>query len=323
FIITGLLLVVPLVFSPGVWFFLFVMLAFQTTLAIDRPAETALLPTIVDSEDLLKANALISIVATLFGLAIGAFLYLALANDGGFYIVYVANAAVLLIALLFSAFLRSPKTTETPTERLQYFSELKAGLVFIKQSVALFLIAFFIFQDIFASIAYVNLPQFAELHTGQASGYIILTALAMVGGLIGSYISRILSPKFEVWKILVACFILAGIVRIIFVNVIPQDFSRALWLYVLYVGLGSTFGMFFHTLMQKLPPKPMIARVNTITTSLFSAVGALGALLGGLLGMLVSNVDTIFIIQGVSYIVIGVAMCLSKPIRTLPKIDEI
>ena len=328
FVIAGLLLVIPFSFSPGIWFFLLAIFIFYIALVIDQPAETALLPMIVSNEDLIKANALIRIVATLFGLGIGVFLYLTIDSNGGFQVVYAVNVAVLLIALVFSAFLRSPepKKPETPANKAifkTYFAELKQGLIFVRRGVMLFLIVFLVFMDIFASVAYVNLPMFAQIHTGEASGYIILTALAMVGGILGSYISRIVGPKLEVWKIFVACFILAGIARIIFVHVIAQDFSRALWIFILYIGLGSTIGMFFRTLMQKLPPKHMIARVNTITTSLFSISSALGALLGGLLGTLIANVDTVFIIQGISYIVIGVCVCLTGPIRKLSKIDDI
>jgi len=328
FIIAGLLLVIPYIFTPGIWFFLFAVFIFYTALVIDQPAETALLPMIVDGEDLIKANALINIVATAFGLGIGVFLYFSMDGNNGFQLVYAINAAVLLIALVFSALLRSPESKQSDVKAdtavfKTYFTELKAGLLFVRHGVVMFLIVFLVFMDIFASVAYVNLPMFAQVHTGQASGYIILTALAMVGGILGSYISRIVGAKLEVWKIFVACFILAGIARIVFVNVIAQDFSRALWIYILYIGLGSTIGMFFRTLMQKLPPKHMIARVNTITTSLFSVTSALGALLGGLLGTLIANVDTVFIIQGISYIVIGVCICLTGPIRKLPKIDDV
>lgn len=321
--VVGLLLAMPYAFSPGIWLHLLAVLVFETATMFAIPAKTALLPAIVDGDDLLKANALVQIVAIFIGLSIGTFLYFLLAGGSAFHIVYLVNTVVLLVALLFSVLLRSPQNTEAPTVRPRYISELKAGFAFIKQSVAIFLIGFLIAQATFANVAYVNLPMFAERHTGQGSGYIILSAVAMVGGMLGSYLAKTMAPKLEIWKIIAGCLVLAGILRILFVHVIPQDFSRALWIYIAYAGVGSVIGINFQTLMQKLPPKDMVARVDALTTSLFSVISALGALIGGVMGALIANVDTIFIIQGISYIVIGAGICLTKPLRSLPKMHEV
>jgi MFS family permease len=257
----------------------------------------------------------------------GAFLYFAMAGGAEFELVYVVNVAVLLIALIASIFVKSnePKKTEIKEKShlKTYFTELKEGFTFARRGVMMVLILMFLTVDLFASVAYVNVPMLAQVHTGEASAYILLTALALIGGLIGSYITRIIGPKFEVWKVFVGCLVLAGIARIIFVNVLPDNFTRALWIYAIYIGLGSTVGMFFGTLEQKLPPKHMVARISTITISLFGITSAFGALLGGIMGNLLPNVDMIFIIQGASYIAIGLCVCLSKRIRNLPKIDDV
>ena len=147
--------------------------------------------------------------------------------------------------------------------------------------------------------------------------------LSLVGGLVGSYISRMTEKRFELWKILVFGLILAGAARIIFVNVIADNFSRAIWIYIVYVGLGSAVGIFINTLMQKLPPKNLIARIDTVTTSLVCISAAAGALIGGFAGALLPDVDMVFIIQGASYILIGLCLWLSKHIRKMPKIKDV
>lgn len=326
-IVVGLILITSITYMPGVWFLLLMILVFSATGLVSSPAETALLPRIVNSEDLMKANVFISITATIAGLGIGAFLFLMMRGGAGFEIVYAINTAFLLVALIVSAFLKSdePKgygiKTDAPFK--VYLAELKEGIIFVKYGVVMLLVLTLVFRDIFITVAYVNLPMFAQVHSGEASGYIVLTAIAMVGGLVGSYISRIVGPKFEVWKILAACFVAAGVVRIVFVRVIADDFTRALWILVLYAGLGGTIGIMFNTLLQKLPPKGMVARVSTITTSLLGVTSALGALLGGIAGTVLPDVDMVFIIQGTVYIFIGLCICLPKRIRALPKIDDV
>jgi len=321
--VVTLLLAVPFAYWPGVWLMHLAILVSSIAGMISGPAQTALLPRIVDGEDLIKANALIRILATVAGLGIGVLLYMMMARGAEFQLVYAVNTVVLAIALVFSIFMRSGESQKPETDLKTYFAELKTGLAFVKQNVMLYLVAALVFLNLFAEIAVVNLPMFAEIHAGSASGYILLIALSLVGGLIGSYISRIIGSKFALSKIFVLGFIAAGAVRIVFVNVIATDFTRSLWVYILYVGLGSTIGIFFQTFLQKYPPKHLIARVNTITTSLCGVAAAIGTLAGGIAGTLLPDVDMIFIIQGVSYIAIGLCLCLSGRVRELPKMGDV
>jgi len=325
--IVALLLAIPYAYRPGVWFLHLAILIFSITGIFAGPAITALMPKIVGSDDLVKANALIRVVSTIAGLGIGVLLYTMMYGGTGFELIYAVNTGVLFLALAFSFFVRSKERKEFEkadrADLKTYFTELKAGLIFIKRGAIFPLVLALVFMSLFADIAYVNLPMFAEIHTGMASGYILLTALALVGGLIGSYISRIIEHKFELWKILVFGLIFTGALRIIFVNVIADNFSRAVWIYILYAGLGSAIGIFINTLMQKLPPQGLIARINTVITSLSGIAAAAGALIGGIAGTLLPNVDMVFIIQGVSYITIGAFLWMFKHIRRLPKVKDV
>ena len=321
-LVVGLLLVNT--YALGAWVLFLVILVFQVANMISTPAETAYLPTIVDSGDLIKANAFIRISATIAGLVIGVFLYVAMARGAAFSTAYAVNAAVLLHGLIFAALLRSA-TEQKPQEKdtKNYFAELKAGLTYVKSGALAHLVLVFIFSGILGHMAHVNLPMFAEIHSGEASGYIILSAIALLGGLIGSYIARAIGTKYELAKIFTAGFLLMGIVRIIFVYVIQDNFTRSILILALYAGLGAAIGIFFQSLQQKLFPEKIIGRVSTILTSLFSVAAAIGSLLGGVMGSLLPSVDTVFIIQGISYIFISLLMFLSARIRKLPKIGEV
>ena len=321
----ALLLTVSNIYEPGVWFTHLMIFIVSVARIFDAPARTSLLPKIVSGEDLIKANALIRLVATVGGLGIGVLLYVMMYDGAGFEVVYGINTAVLFLALIFSFFVRGKfqEAVENKINFKAYFNELKVGLKFIKRGIMLHLMTAFVFMGLFANVSSVNLPMFAEVHTGSASGYILLVALAVVGGVIGPYLSKIVGPKFELWKIFGLGYMLVGATRIIFVNVIASDLSRALWIYVLYIGLGSTIGIFRQTFMQKYPPQHIIARVDTVETSVLSISAAAGALVGGIAGTLLPSVDMVFIIQGISCITIGLFLCLSKRVRKLPKISDV
>ena len=72
-----------------------------------------------------------------------------------------------------------------------------------------------------------------------------------------------------------------------------------------------------------MPPKSMVGRIDTLTTTCFALMGALGALLGGIVGRLVTNVDNIFIFQGYMYVVFGVLIIFIPAVRKIPKMDDI
>ena len=326
FIVVVLVLLVSLYFQPGVWVYHLAILSVSITGLFGAPAFTAMMPRIVKGEDLIKANALASITAIIGGLSIGIVLYLLMIRGADFSLVHGVNAVVVFIALLFSFLIHSNETEDAKASKVAkkaYITKLKEGFSFAKKGVMLPLMVAVVSMGFFADIAYVNLPMFAQEHLGTASGYIVLSALALLGGLIGSIISRIIESKLELWKILVGCFVLAGASRIAFVNVIPNNLTRAILIYILYIGLGSAIGIFYGTLIQKLPPKNLIGRVDAVITSLSAVAAAVGALVGGLIGTLLSNIDTVFIIQGSSYIAIGIFLCFSRSIRRLPKISEI
>ena len=327
--VVGLILAAQILHYPGVWLMLPAIFVFSIASLFGGPAFMAMMPRVVDGEDLVKANALMNIAGIATGLGIGVGLLLLTAGGADFAWVYMINAVVLLISVLFSTLLRSSepepesdKAAEGTSPLKAYLGELKEGLSFIKTGIMLPLIIAMVSMRLFSQIAYVNFPMFAEVHLGTASGYVLLSALALTGGMLGSIICRAVDAKFNLSKILVGGFAAAGAARILFVNILPDNRTRGILLYVLYVGLASAIGIFYDVLVQKLPPKTLISRVATANTSLSAIAAAIGALIGGILGT-VLHADTVFIIHGATYIAIGVLLCFSGQIRALPKISEL
>ena len=327
-IIVLLILAAHILFYLSPWFMFIAILIFCVAALFGNPAFTALLPRVVDGEDLVKANAFLDITGIATGLGVAAMLLLLMAGDSEFIWVYGINAVVLLVSFIAAILLRQPDSAnevtaqEGKTPIKAYFEELMTGFSFVKKGVMLPLVMAVVTMNFFGRAAYVNFPMFAEVHLGTAFGYVMLSALALTGSMIGSYICRMVETKAKLWKLLVAGFMFAGIARILFVNIIASHRAGAIVFFMIYVGFASSVGLFYQVLIQKLPPKNAISRVAATNTSLTAIATAIGALVGGFLGT-VLDVNTVFMIQGGSYIVIGGLLCLSKHVRDLPVINEL
>jgi len=91
----------------NIWIYQILIFIFSLTGMLGRPAATALLPIIVKDDELIKANALISIIGIIGGIGIGVVLYYLVGNGAGVELVYSVNFGVLIIAFVFSAFVKS------------------------------------------------------------------------------------------------------------------------------------------------------------------------------------------------------------------------
>jgi len=320
FFAVGALFVGYLFGQPGAWLPFAVIFIHSAATLFFNPAYTATYPLIVDDKDLVKANAMVNIVGIATGLLIGGALYFLMAQNSDSLVAYGINTAVLFIALIFSFFLKADERKAKTNTFSVYFSELKEGISFARKGVMLPFLLSSIFMSFVGSAAYVNLPMLVEIHTGMGTGYIVLSALALLGGIVGSFLSRIVEPRFKLWKILAVFHIFAGIARIGFVYYMAHTFVYALGIFVLYAGITATIGLFVRAVIQKVPPQNLIARVDTNLASIGAVAGSIGAIVGGFFATALPSVDHIFIIQGGAYIAVGVLLCVSRPFREIGKI---
>jgi len=155
------------------------------------------------------------------------------------------------------------------------------------------------------------------------AGYVLFAMLSMAGGIFASALVGSLGKQFAIGKLWLVLFVAAGVVRIFFVQLLPANFNAGLGILMLFAALSAASNIIFSTMLQKLPPKDMIARISTLNTTVFAIFVALGALVGGVIGRAVPNVDLIFMAQGVVYVVLGAALYAVPSVRRLPKIDDI
>jgi len=324
FCVTAVLFALPPdVLSGRAWVVLLTVLIFNIARIIALPAGVALLPKIVDSDNLVKANSMISICSIFGGFGIVSLLFI-LMDRVDFRVIFAINSVILLIGLANSIKLRiSEDESHLQINAKTYFHDLKEGLVFVANGTMLPLMLSLVSVRFVSEIVSVSLPMFVDTYGGTASGYMLYMIFGMLGGTAGPMISGPVGRKFSVSKIFIVGYIAAGVSWLIFVNVAIFSFFGALPINALFGVIVTTITIFAQTLTQRLPPPHTVARISTIKTSLYNTSAAIGALLGGFLGGVIPSVGTILSLQGAAYITIAILLCLSAKFRALPKICEI
>jgi len=322
----ALLAFTPLHEQIGILFMFAMILVFSIAALFESPSTTALLPQIVDEEKIVKANSLIQIVQLIGAIGVAGLLFVTLREGAGanFSFIYSVSAVFLAIAFLLAIFLKEPvkKEVSNKPKAQGYFSDLKAGAKFLKRNVLLYIVIMSTSLMVFAEIASINRPEFYEYYAG-AQGYIVFMIAALIGGIISSILAGTLGSNFKVGRLIFVLLLITGGIRIVFVMVFPVSFVGALIIAIFYAAFSGPISIITTSLEQQMPPKDMVGRVSTISTTFAAIFVAVGALLGGFLGSIVDVVDHIFIFHGVSYGVIGVFILLVPSIRKLPKMGEI
>ena len=323
FLSVALLTFVPFQEVFGVWFMFMVILIFSLSALFEVPSGNALLPQIVHEDDIMKANSLVNIAALIGGIGIGIILLISLGGEVDFSFVFGFSSAFIAIAFIFSLFLKDTlkgkkQGTKPPKN---YLGDLKEGAKFLRHNILLYIVIAAVAKNFAIEIASINMPMFAEYHVG-ASGYVLITLMGLVGGIMASYFVGLFGSRLKVGKLIFVLFALAGMVRVVFVLVLPHHYIGGLVALVFYAALGGSLNIVFQSLRQKLPPKDMVGRIETISTTLSAVFLAIGALIGGFLGSIVPVVDHIFIYQGIAYTIIGIIVMLVPKIRHLPKMND-
>jgi len=306
-----------------------VVFAYNIAALFENPAGTAMLPQIVHEEEILEANSLINVISMAGGIAIGIVLLVSLGGDVNFRFLYGFSAVFVALAFVSSLFLRNaaevtttPSTTTDKPAAPQYIQDIKEGAMFIRHNILLYTILALVIMYFVGEITYVNRPMFLEYHVG-AQGYVLFSLMTLVGGVTASSLVGMLGNKFRVGRLVFALFLVAGVVRIAFALLVPVHIIGALISMMIFAALALSVEIVFSSLNQKIPPKDMVGRVDTISRTFLSTFVALGAFVGGFLGSIVPDVGHIFIYQGISYLVLGVVIMLIPSIRKLPKMNDI
>ena len=330
FLVLSLLAFTPLLDNLGVMFMFAVIFVYSIAELFESPASSALLPQIVSGEEILQANSLINIVTMSGGIVIGIVLFTALAGEVNFNFLFGLSAVFLVAAFFISLFLKNPfdeKITEKAENaenmsRINYIADLKEGSMFVRRSILLYVVIAFSAMGFFGEITFVNRPMFLEYHVG-AQGYIVFALMVLIGGIIASSFVGKVGNKFRLGRLVPMLLILSGIMRVAFAFIVPGSYAGGLAAQILYAASGSSAAIILSSLNQKVPPKDMVGRVDTILSTFLAIFIALGALAGGFLARAVPVVDYIFILTGACIVLIGVFLALIPSFRKLPTMNEI
>ncbi|MCL2407127.1 MAG: MFS transporter [Defluviitaleaceae bacterium] len=334
FAVLAMLVVTPFQERLGVMFMFAVIFIYSLAALFEAPAGTALLPNIVAEDKIMEANSLIQIISITGGIVIAIVLFVIMGDtinngyaDSGsfisFELVYGISAGFLALALLFAILLRCPSAqVNGKPAAANYLRDLREGAKFLRHNVLFYITIAMVAKSFVIEVAYISMPAFAEYHVG-AQGYVVLTVISMAGVLAASFLVGLFGKRFRVGQLLLVVTALQGGMRILFVFILPEQYYLGLGVHFLFSALGAASGVVVQTLGQKIPPKDMVGRVNTISTTFAAIFVAIGALAGGLIGNVVPVVDHIFIYQGIAYVIIGIFIISIPSIRKLPKVNEI
>ena len=295
-----------------------VILCFSVAALFERASNSAFLRQIVTEDRLIEANSVISIVSIVGGLGVAAAMFGMVAeNRLDFTLIFGLSMIFVALAFLFSLFLRDTNISETISH--SYMADLKAGAVFLKDSVLMFFLIGTIIRFFVMDAVSVNLPAFVEHYWG-ARGYILLSVTAMIGGLFASIITGRFGKHFRIGHFIFVLMVLAGVVRIVFAYMLPTNFIVSQVIHILFSAVAAAMGIVSGAMWQKMPPKNMVARVGTLSTTLTSISAGLGALFGGWLGHIVDETGNLIVAQGFIYIVTAMFLIIIPRVRRLPKI---
>ena len=328
--VLALLTFSPLLESLGVYFMFGVVAVYSIAALFEGPSGTALLPKIVGEDDILSANSFINIAAMGSGIILGIVLFVLMGNmdqmssADDIRLIYGISTVFLAVSFLSSLLLRDPtaKTAQPNAPRPQYLQDLKAGMVFLRRNVLRFFVIAFIARAFFSQMAQVNMPGFITYHAG-AQGYIILAMVGLVGGIIASSIMSTLGKKVKAGYLMGILFMLTGVLRIPFAFVLPLSFMGGMIIAVLFAAVGNAVGILSSSLNQKIPPKDMVGRIDTLETTILAAAVAAGALPGGFVGRMLGDATWLIVAQGAVMIITGILVLFVPSVRKLGLVDEI
>jgi len=265
--------------NAGSWWILAASSVFQgIIMALMMPSRQAILPEIVDSEDLMNAISLSTMGMNslrIFAPAVAGFLI----EGYGYESVYFTTAAMYLVSVVFIGFL--PLTSKVSKTAVSAIASMKEGFKYLKgETTILFILAFTLIGTILAMPFQQLLPVFTEDILGVGpSGMGILMSASGVGSILSSLVLASL-PNRKRGLMMLCGNIILGAALIIF------SFSNSWTLslvVIAFVGLGQMVQMALgNTLIQYYINPAYLGRVMSIMMMQFGLM-SLSTFVAGLL----------------------------------------
>jgi MFS family permease len=257
------------------------------------PAENALIPSLVEADELVRANTIIATggdLAKLIGAA-GAGVVLGVLGLGG--VVAVDAASFVVAALLLALRFPEPLPYEPgPADGKSRFQRWREGLTLVRQTPTLrnaFVIV--VINQLAQGIALALIVAFfvEDLHRGSAAVG-VFRSFQVLGSLPAGIVVAVYATKLRPEFLLKAGLLAGAVIEFFIWNgpSITQWFGYYLILEVLLGLPGVAAFVAFGTILQTATPREFLGRVFSLLGALSSAALLLSVLAGGSLGELLT-----------------------------------
>ena len=316
--VTALLLV-----DDGSLWVVYVVAAAQSAVAsFSQPAESALLPSLVPSEDLVPANAL-NVLNNRVGRLVGTPLGAVLLGLGGLHAVVVVDVASFLAAagLVAAMSARDPRSVsasidEAGTAMARFWHEWLAGLRIVRddRTIAVLFVVFGLMTFGGTMLDPLFVPWVRDLLGEGVWAIAVLTTTSSVAGIVGSVVVGSWGTRVTARALIGWSSVLAGVLLAVRFNV------PVLWVAVALSALGgitsvaSSVGV--ETLAQERTPEHLRGRVFGSLQATIWLMSLLGAVVGGVIGELVGllpALDLASALVALSGVVALAAACGPRP----------
>lgn len=261
-----------------------VALAQSAAAAFTGPAEAALLPDLVPTDELLAANAMNTLnnrLGRLAGVPLGAVL---LAGPGLEAVVLV-DAATFAVALALVLGLRSPPSRDPATVGGEGFSgEWLAGLRVVRdeRGIAALFVVFGLMTLGGTMIDPLSAPWVADVLEGGPEVYALLLTVASLAGIAGSVLVGAAGSRLPAHVLIGWASVLAGLATAARVNLPLLEVAVVLTAFTGVLAVASAVGV--ETLSQQRVPAHLRGRVFGSLQATIWLMSLVGAALGGVLG---------------------------------------
>ena len=308
-----ILLIIPLIAKSLLWIFLVSLLVY-TAAQFFAPAETSSIPELVEKHNLIVANSLFMVTwmaSSVVGLGLGAPI-VNLLNENKTLMVsailyFVSTVAILLIPI---------KPREQSLAKSHVLADIRTGFEFIRrnQVVRYSLLKLFVAASAVATLSVLAISYSSDvLKIGEKNfGYLIIVIGA--GMLVGMFTLEKLRHYFKLGTIVVASFLMSGLVLIslAFVN----DLKVAL-LPIFLLGLGNIYiTSSIQTILQHKVPRQIRGRVFGVQNMLVNSAFTLPVVLFGFIADLWGILFAISVL-GAAVFLMGVAGLFLPKFKTV------
>ncbi|WP_077614695.1 MFS transporter [Caenibacillus caldisaponilyticus] len=316
------ILVIPLasyLHFLNVWIVIAVMFLVVSVERFVFPAQSAVVPRILEKEELASGNALMTLAYQGSDFILTGLSGVILMHVGAISVYLMDTWTFLIAALLFMKIrIHQAKASAPPKSTiyagyLSYKKELAEGLTVVKNSfIPRFMIPIVIANFIFGMINGI-LPAYANMKGGEPFYGYYLVSIS-----IGLLIGVLVASKMKHWplgKLIISAFFLSSLMWGLSDLVNPPFLSVGL-LGLSMVALGLA-NVLINSIFQALVPERLLGRVFSVVNSMAAASLPIGALVGGYLAHLFGS-EWVFLAGSLAHLFTALYWLLAPSMRKLP-----